>query len=149
MSKIRTLLLLGLAGIALSASGCGGDGGGQSSFVVDWSMEVVGTHEPLECEDAGVTTVDLDIQDLQTKQMNHTSYPCSAHKARSPVFTPGEFNVTISLKTASGQVVSANGGQATLVRRGTDLGTLVFEIQRFELSWSIQKANMPSGCNQV
>src|SRR4051812_24457978 len=107
MLRIRTLLLLGLAASAIGASGCVvGDGGGESSFVVDWSLALVGTDQALSCDDAGVTTVDLDIHDLQTNKMNHTSYPCTAGAARSPVFPPGQFRIDVSLKTAAGQVVS-------------------------------------------
>lgn len=153
MLRIRTLWLLGLAaGASIAASGCVvGDGGNSdSSFVVDWSLAYVGSNEAVECDEAGTPTVDLDIQNLQTKEINHTPYTCMAHAARSPVFPPGQYEVAISLKDAAGNVVSTNSGQFGLQRRQTtDLGSLVFGIQSFELFWSIRKANATAGCDQV
>jgi len=131
----------------------GGDGGGdgESGLVIRWSLVYVGSSNMIPCDQAGTTAVELTMTNMSTSAPPVTDvFPCAAGMGRSRALQPGNYDVTAALETAAGRVVSgATGRFAVAPGSLTDTGDLVFEIQSFELSWSLSRGNMAVACDQV
>jgi hypothetical protein len=155
MLRIRTLLLFGLAAVSLGASGCIIGDTDNSAMIVDWDLRYVGPDERTQgdrvaCEDAGTTTVELEMRNRSTNAVFKDSYQCKDFGGKSKVLPSGLYDVRIALKTAGGQEISAQQVQAEVVRRGlTDLGLVIFQVQSFELTWTVSRGNMATMCDKV
>jgi hypothetical protein len=149
MSRLsyRTLWLVGVAG-TLGASGCGGES--HPAFTVGWNTVFVNSNTPVSCQDAGTPTVELTMTNLSTKRTYVNKFACDARGGESESLPGGRYDVKIALKTQAGVEVSNNEGEFNLVRDGlTDLGVIVFEIQSFQLSWSISRGGASLACPSV
>ena len=149
MSRLsyRTLMLAGLAG-ALGASGC--VEADHPAFTVGWNTVFVNSDTAVSCQNAGTPTVELAMTNLSTKHTYVNKYSCDARGGESEPLPGGRYDVRISLKNQAGVEVSNNQGEFNLVRDGlTDLGVIVFEIQSFQLSWSISQGGQSRACQDV
>jgi hypothetical protein len=150
MSRLSycTLWLVGLAG-ALGASGCV-DGGNHPAFTVGWQTVFVNSNTPVSCQDAGTPMVELTMTNLSTHRTTVNKFPCDARGGESESLPAGRYEVKIALKNQAGMEVSNNAGEFNLVRDGlTDLQVIVFEIQSFQLSWSLAHNGMSVACQEV
>jgi hypothetical protein len=145
--SVRTLCLVGVAG-ALGASGC--VEADHPAFTVGWDTEFVETHAPVSCQDAGTPTVELTMTNLSNQRVHVNRYNCDARGGESESLPAGRYNVKIALKTQAGVEVSNQVGEFNLVSSGlTDLGVIHFEIQSFELSWTISQGGASRACQDV
>jgi hypothetical protein len=132
----------------LAPAGCVIDGSDQAAFLVDWDLVYVGTKETLACDDAGTPTVTLDMV-RKGGPTFHDTFKCNDRRGQSETIPSGAYDVTIALKAADGTVVSANNGTFPVPRRGiTDLGIIAFQIQAWEVHWSIARGNATVTCDQ-
>jgi hypothetical protein len=139
--------MLGLVG-ALGASGC--VEADHPAFTVGWSMVFVGSNTGVSCHDAGTNTVELTMVNSSTQRKTVDKFPCDAAGGQSETLPTGHYEVTIALLNQAGAAVSTNVGDFNLVGGGlTDLGVIVFEIQSFDLSWSIARNGASLACQDV
>lgn len=158
MLRIRTLWLFGIAGLGLVASGCvSGDDRAffqddRAFFQVGWDLVAVGTtNDFVTCDEAGTPIVTLDMQ-RRGGQRIRKQFNCMDRGGQSDILPSGTYDVTIALHTGGpdGPVVSSKDGTFDLFRRGvTDLGVIAFQIQAWELHWSLQRGGAAVGCDQV
>jgi hypothetical protein len=154
MSRLsyRTLFLVGLAS-ALGASGC--VEADHPAFTVGWDLQFLPaadqqTGARVSCQDAGTPTVELTMTNLSSKRISVNKFPCDARGAQSEQLPTGRYTVRIGLRNQAGVEVSNNEGEFNLVGGGlTDLGVIVFEIQSFQISWSIHRGGNSLACQDV
>jgi hypothetical protein len=93
------------------------------------------------CGAAGTRTVTLDARHVSTAHEAHADFDCTAGSGRTDVLPLGAYDVTIGLVAQDGSVVSElPTGRANITRHSASyLGTVLFKIQSFALSWSICK----------
>jgi hypothetical protein len=155
MWRLRTVWLAGFTTLSLASAGCVISDADDSALIFDWGLQYVGDGS-VSCDDAGTPTVTLDAEHVQTRNKYTRSFPCIDRRGSSGVLPLGPYSVSISLKDRLGRPVSAiGGGIAEIHRHGlTDLGTILFQIQTWELTWSINRrspdGNLVSvGCSEV
>jgi hypothetical protein len=149
MSRLscRTLFLVGLAG-ALGASGC--VEADHPAFTVGWTSVFVGTNTGISCQNAGTPTVELTMTNANSNRPTVNRFACDARGGTSEELPVGPYAVHIGLKNQAGVEVSSNEGDFNLVGGGlTDLGVIIFEIQSFQLSWSISRGGRSAACGDV
>jgi hypothetical protein len=150
--SLRTLGLVGLLG-AVGAAGC--VEADHPAFTVGWDTQFVpfageDNGAPVSCQDAGTTTVELTMTNLSSKRTWVNKFPCDARGGESEPLPGGRYTVHIALKNQAGMEVSSNEGEFSLVASGlTDLGVLVFEIQSFQMSWTIAQGGQSRACQDV
>lgn len=152
MWRPRTpLWLFGLTSVGLALSGCVISDADDSAFVFDWGLQYV-QGEAVSCDDAGTKTVTLEVEHVNTRVRRSIDFSCRDGRGVTPVLPLGPYNVAISLKDGQGRQVSAiSGGVAEISRHGlTDLGTILFQIQSWNLAWSVVKRGVgPVACGQA
>jgi hypothetical protein len=149
MSRLshRTFWLVGLAG-ALGASGCVESD--HPAFTVGWDTVFVNSNTKVSCQNAGTPTVELTMTNLSSHQKYVNKFNCEANGGESEPLPGGRYTVTIALKNKDNVEVSTQEGEFNLVRGGlTDLGVIVFEIQSFQISWSLARGPMSLRCQDV
>jgi len=149
MSRLshRTFWLVGLAG-ALGASGCGESG--HPAFTVGWDTVFVNSNTKVSCQNAGTPTVELTMTNLSNHQKYVDKFNCEANGGESEALPGGRYTVRIGLLNKDGVEVSNQEGEFNLVRGGlTDLGVIVFEIQSFQISWTLARGPMSLRCQDV
>jgi hypothetical protein len=120
--------------------------GGQAMMTVSWNLLFVGSSQPVDCTDAGTPTVVLTVTPLGGAPLP-TSAPCSSKSLTTPAVAPGNYDVSIELRSSNGVTVSSSMGNFT-VQAGevTDLGVVVLEVQSFQLAWTLQRGGQPISC---
>jgi hypothetical protein len=146
----RTVWLFGLAAL-LGTSGCIiGDDSDDPAFTVGWSLVYIGSNQAVACDVAGTPTVKLLMENVATNQLYTDDFPCSAQGGDSRKLPPGTYHVKIALLNPQGKEVSNADGRFVLGRHGlTDLGVIGFEIQSFQISWSLARGRMSLACKDV
>jgi hypothetical protein len=122
---------------------------GQGAMTVSWNLVYVGSNAPVGCTAAGTPTVVLTVTSSGGAPIP-TSASCDSKMLTTPPLVAGRYDVRIELKDAAGVVVSSNQGifdaqPASL----TDLGVVTFEIQSFQLSWSLSRGRQALACADV
>ena len=114
MSRMYTLCLAGIVGLGLGVTGCGGGGGGYSggSFDVAWSLYWAGGGL-VSCSGAGVTEVDLDVQDTYTGIAYHDQFACSDNGGTSRMLPVDDYTVALRAYDVTGAQVSEWDGSRT------------------------------------
>jgi hypothetical protein len=92
----------GLPAVVLELTPLAPQGG---SFQVAWSLYQAGAGS-MSCADAGVTEVDLDVQDLSTSAAYHDTFACSAYGGTSQVLPVDNYSVAVRAYDASNALVS-------------------------------------------
>jgi hypothetical protein len=148
MCRFATLWLAGVM-LTLGGAGCVDDDADDSAFVFDWQLDFIGGGAA-ECEDAGMSTVELEARHLDTKAIYKDTFACKAGAGMSRVLPVGLYSVVIRLRDGAGRVVSElPPGVADITRVGlSDLGTVFFDIQSFVLNWSVCRQGA-GGCAPV
>lgn len=135
--------IAGLVGGVLSlvvAGGCGSGGGSvvvtpaapppvEDNFFVTWEIDS-NTYGPLDCGQAGATTVDLDIVNVDTGARFVDSFDCNAYQGTSEPVDVGDFDVLVNLTDPTGGVISQTDiGTENVSTAGTiDLGHVIFTL---------------------
>lgn len=149
MSRLsyRTLGLVAFAG-ALGASGC--VEADHPAFTVGWDTTFVESHDPVSCQNAGTPTVELTMVNQSSRRRWVNRFSCDAQGGESESLPGGRYDLTIALLGSDGRAVSTQGGTWTLVRDGlTDLGIIHFQIQSFQIAWTLARGNMSLACQDI
>lgn len=126
------------AGVVLGAIGLCGCGRAvvvtpagaiQDNFFATWEIESI-HFGPLDCEQAGAATVDMDIVNVDTGSRVIDTFPCNDYQGTSDLFDIGHFDVLLNLNDPTGAVLSqAEIGAENVTVAGTiDLGHVIFQI---------------------
>jgi hypothetical protein len=143
----RTLGLVGLLS-ALGASGC--VEAEHPAFTVGWDLFFVNTNQGVSCQNAGTPNVELTIINTATKRKTVNRFACDGNGGTTETLPGGNYDVRISLLNANNEEVSNNVGNFNLARDGlTDMGVISFEIQSFQVAWSIHRGGNSLGCQDV
>src|SRR6185436_12746844 len=119
---------------------------GSGTFTVDWRLAYVGSDVSISCAQAGTPTVVLRLEPAGGGATTQIDAACDAMALSTPAL-PGSYQVTIELRGGGDRVVSSNSG--TFEAPGgqiTDLGVLVFQIQSFQLAWSLSRGGQATTC---
>lgn len=147
MSRFRTLLLAGIAGMTVATTGCVFDSNEPQVFI-EWDLLYIGTDMRLACEDAGATEVVLRARHSSGKEFTDR-FPCDAFQGISQDLPSGSHELTVTL-VAQGDRPLSQLRQNVIVGNGVNRFDLViFDIQAFVVSWSIVRGNMPLTCAQA
>jgi hypothetical protein len=149
MSKMFTVSLIALAGLGLTVTGCGGDHA-EPGFGLNWNLHLIGGgNQGITCDEAGTPTVVLDTVGANNVQ-SHDTFPCAAGSGVSRVLPRGTYQVTVALVNGAGQEVSGVQDQAFLDRGGvTWLPALTFDIQAFNLTWTLARGSAAVSCREA
>ncbi len=139
MKTARTALASSVVFLVMLA-GCGGGGGGtvvvpatpppvQDNFFATWEIQST-TLGPIACEQAGATTVDMDIVNIDSGARFVYSFDCRAYQGTSGPVDVGRFDVLLNLTDATGGVLSQiDVGTENVSVAGTiDLGHFIFTL---------------------
>jgi hypothetical protein len=159
MLRIDTLYLAGIIGLGLAGVGCigsghpreGGGSGASGSFDAAWSLAWL-SGGAVTCADAGITTVDLDLQDTYTNLVYHDSFNCSDSQGTSELLPPDDFTVALRAYDSADNMLSmAALPDVYLVYSGypTPLPWAKLDLQSFSLSWSVLVGGVPASCDQA
>jgi hypothetical protein len=123
-------------------------GGETATFVVDWSLVRVGSATAVTCKEAGTPQVRFAATPAGGGGLTYGGLiPCDQHPAHLPMVPAGQYEVVLELRDAEGTVLSAIEGSFRAVAGGeTDLGVVAFQIQSFELHWSLSHGGQASTC---
>jgi hypothetical protein len=148
MSKMFTVSLVGLIGLGLAVTGCGG--GSDPGFGLNWSLRLIGGGDQgVTCDEAGTPTVVLTT-DGANNLHNEDSFACAGGSGVSRVLPRGTYQVTVALLNGAGQTVSGSQVTAGLDRGGvTWLPALTFDIQAFNLTWTLARGPVGLTCRDA
>jgi hypothetical protein len=119
---------------------------GQGTMSVNWELQYVGSTQPVSCAQAGTPTVVLAVMPSGGTPIP-TGATCDGKTLTTSPLAPGRYDVRIELQNAGGVAVSSRQGTFD-VQTGsrTDLGVIIFEVQSFQLAWSLTRAGQPLTC---
>ena len=112
MLRMYTLCLAGIIGLGLGATGCGSGRGGGQYFDAAWSLEWA-SGGSVSCSGAGVTEVDLDVQDVYTGAAYHDQFACADYGDVSQILPVDDYTVALRAYDPSGALVSEWDGSGT------------------------------------
>jgi hypothetical protein len=117
---------------------------GQGSLTATWSLNWIGDHAFLGCPAAGVDKLRLQATAVGTAQRTDVDFSCGAGSG-TIFLAPARYQVTVSAMTPAGVPVAALQGEfEARANSVTDLGELVFELQSFQLDWTITRGAAPA-----
>ncbi|HJX64433.1 MAG TPA: hypothetical protein VJ860_10855 [Polyangia bacterium] len=107
MLRMYTLCLAGILGLGLAATGCGLGGGrhGSGNFDVAWALVWSGGGS-VSCAGAGVTEINLDVQDVYTGEVRHDAFFCSDGYGMSQDLLPDDYTVALRAYDSGRAMVS-------------------------------------------
>jgi hypothetical protein len=122
MLRMYTLCLVGILGVVLGASGCGGARAG-GTFMAYWDPG-----NTASCANAGIMTVDLDLQDTYTQHDYHDTFNCAAGAGSSERLPTGDYSVILRAYDSYNQAVSESPVMVSSIyaNRVTDLPLVYF-----------------------
>jgi hypothetical protein len=123
MLRMYTLCLLGVLGVVLGASGCGGGGRAGGTFMAYWDPGTTAS-----CANAGIVTVDLDVQDTYTQQDYHDTFYCAAGAGSSSRLPTGDYSIVLRAYDSYDRDVSDSPVMVSSIfaNRVTDLPIVYF-----------------------
>ena len=122
-------------------------GGEAAAFVVDWSLVRVGSGAAVTCKEAGTPQVRFAATAAGSGMTYGGLVSCEQHLARLSMVPAGQYEVALELRDAEGTVLSAiEGSFRAVAGRDTELGVVTFEIQSFEVSWSLSHGGQATTC---
>jgi hypothetical protein len=149
MSKMFTVSLIGLVGLGIAVTGCGG-GDRDRGFGLTWGLRLIGGGDQgITCDEAGTPTVMLQTDGANNVHSEDT-FPCAGGSGVSRVLPRGTYQVTVALLNGAGQTVSGTRATAVLDRGGvTPLPPLTFDIQAFNLTWTLARGSTGISCRDA
>jgi hypothetical protein len=119
---------------------------GRGAMIVDWAVQYVGSTRPVSCDQAGTPTVVLGVTPSGGPPIP-TGAPCDSQRLTTQPLAPGRYDVRIELRDVYGVGVSTHQGLFD-VQPGsvTDLGIVIFEVQSFQLAWSLSRGGQLLTC---
>jgi hypothetical protein len=119
--------------------------GAAGAFRVEWQLVWVGGARQVACEEARVVTVVLEGAATGGGTFRD-EFPCGAGSGVTEALPHGPYSVRLSLVDAAGLVLGSQQGMFTAGAGTFDLGTVVFELQSFQLSWTLKRAGRTISC---
>jgi hypothetical protein len=101
----------------------------EDNFFLTWEIHSR-LSGPLDCRDAGASTVDTDLVNADTGERFIDSFDCNAFQGTTGPVSVGRFDVLVNLTDPSGGVIAqVDLGAQNLTTAGTiDLGHVVFLV---------------------
>ncbi|MCU1277916.1 MAG: hypothetical protein JWM53_1462 [bacterium] len=101
----------------------------QDNFFATWEIQSAAVG-PLTCFEAGASTVDMDIVNVDTGSRFIDSFDCAAYQGTSGPVDVGRFDVLLNLSDSAGGVISqVDVGTENVSTAGTiDLGHIIFTL---------------------
>jgi hypothetical protein len=118
----------------------------EAKIVASWKLGFVEGAAGLACEAAGTPNVTIKAVNSDSKAATTDKLSCAAFMGTSRVLAPGPYDVTIQLEDAAGRAVSAVTSKLTLVGGANDAGELLFQVQSFKLTWSVERNAAAVSC---
>jgi hypothetical protein len=115
-------------------------------FTADWTIQWFGSPAKVTCAEAGTPTVVISTTDAANRTFEDR-FPCEAMKGWSRQLPSGTYLFGISIEDERGQELGyARGEQELLPGRENNLGDKGFELQSFQLGWTLQRGGKPVTC---
>jgi len=126
MGKARPFAVLGVAALVGALSGCVVDHShcNGPAMHVTWDI-VSSTDAPLSCLQAGASTVDISVGDMDVVR------PCTDYAAITPPVLAGSYPVNLTLQDIAGNPISTFTAPSTVdffSCQITDLGNVTFPV---------------------
>jgi hypothetical protein len=126
---------------------------GPRRMTVSWSLTEVDSNAAVSCAAADTPTVVLSATpsvDGGNLPSSRFTLPCAPMQATTDPMPPGRYHVEMILQDGQGMVMSTVETDINLQpQASTDLGVIIFPVQRFALQWSLQKGGQTLTCAQA